>query len=357
MDQLTFPLLFEPKTMERMETFPLMRYMGSKYKLIPWLNETFNELEFNSAMDAFSGSGVVSYLLKSMGKEVHSNDFLTFSATITKALVENNSTMIEKSDLDFLMNLDVKSDNFIESTFENVFFSKNELIFLDKISQNISEFSSPYKKALALTALFRSCLKKQPRGVFTISGNLEKYDDGRRDLKLSLAEHFLEQTRINNKVIFDNSKNNISYNENIFELKKPGFNPDLVYFDPPYVPPSDDNCYIKRYHFLEGLSKYWHGEKIMEETKVKKIQKKFTPFSYKKTAINAFETLFDQFSDSTLVLSYSSNAFPDLDTLVSLMKNEKSIVEVRTKPHRYNFGNHATALRSNVLEYLIIGQD
>lgn len=357
MEQLTFPTLFEPTAMERMESFPLMRYMGSKYKLIPWLHETFSELEFDSALDAFSGSGVVSYLLKSMGKEVHSNDFLTFSATITRALVENNSTKIEKSELDFLMNLDVKSDDFIESTFENVFFSKGELIFLDKISQNISELSSPHKKALALTALFRSCLKKQPRGVFTISGNLEKYDDGRRDLKLSLKEHFLEQIKINNNVIFDNSKNNRSYNSNIFELNKIKISPGLVYFDPPYVPPSDDNCYVKRYHFLEGLSKYWHGEKIMEETKVKKIQKKFTPFSYKKTAIQAFEGLFDQYSGSTLVLSYSSNAFPDLDTLVSLMKNEKSNVEIKSKPHRYNFGNHATALRSKVLEYLIIGQD
>ena len=357
MEQLNFPSLFEPEAMERMEAFPMMRYMGSKNKLVPWLYETFSDLEFNSALDAFSGSGVVSYLFKSMGKEVYSNDFLTFSSTITKALIENNSTLIDEIDLEQLLNLDVESDNFIETTFENVFFSKNELIFLDKISHNISELSSPYKKALALTALFRSCLKKQPRGVFTISGNLEKYDDGRRDLKLSLMEHFLEQTKINNRVIFDNSKKNISYNSDIFELKKPKLNPDLVYFDQPYVPPSDDNCYVKRYHFLEGLSKYWYGEKIMEETKVKKIQKKFTPFSYKKTAIQAFENLFDQFSNSTLVLSYSSNAYPELDTLVSLMKNEKSKVEIKSKPHRYNFGNHATALRSNVMEYLIIGQD
>ena len=54
------------------------------------------------------------------------------------------------------------------------------------------------------------------------------------------------------------------------------YKPDLVYLDPPYVPPSDDNCYIKRYHFLEGLSKYWNGEEIMENTKVKKIKKKGT---------------------------------------------------------------------------------
>ncbi len=356
MEQLSLPLLIEPNAMDRMESFPLMRYMGSKYKLVPWLHETFKDLEFDSALDAFSGSGVVSYLLKAMGKEVYSNDFLTFSSTITKALVENNSTYLDKSDLEILLNMEVKSDNFIETTYANIFFTRDELKFLDKISHNILGLQSTHKKALALTALFRSCLKKQPRGVFTISGNLEKYDDGRRDLKLSLREHFNEQVSINNKVVFDNSKNNISYNENIFELKNSTLNPDLVYLDPPYVPSSDDNCYIKRYHFLEGLSKYWLGEKIMYETKVKKISKKYTPFSYKKSAINAFEVLFNQFSKSTLVLSYSSNAFPDLDTLVSLMKNEKFSVEIKTKPYRYNFGNHSNALRSNVLEYLIIGK-
>lgn len=356
MEQLTIPQLIKPTATERMEIYPLMRYMGSKYKLIPWFHHTLSSMEFDSALDAFSGSGVVSYLLKSMGKKVYSNDFLNFPSTISKALIENNRILLDEGDIYSLIDLDVKSDNFIEKTFEKVFYSKEDLIFLDRISHNLSTLISPYKKALALTALFRSCLKKQPRGVFTISGNLEKYNDGRRDLKITLQEHFLEQVAIYNKVIFDNDRKNSSLNTSVFEIDNTVVKPDLVYFDPPYVPSSDDNCYIKRYHFLEGLSKYWHGEKIMEETKVKKIQKKFTPFSYKKSAIAAFETMFDKFSESTLVLSYSSNAYPDLDTLISLMRNQKGNVEVKTKPHRYSFGNHSAALRANVTEYLIIGQ-
>ena len=32
---------------------------------------------------------------------------------------------------------------------------------------------------------------------------------------------------------------------------------DLVYLDPPYAPPRDDNDYLKRYWFLEGLATYW----------------------------------------------------------------------------------------------------
>ena len=50
-----------------------------------------------------------------------------------------------------------------------------------------------YKRAgkLARAALIRSCLKKQPRGVFTVSGNLSRYDDGRRDLRDLLKERLL----------------------------------------------------------------------------------------------------------------------------------------------------------------------
>ncbi|MEX2568045.1 MAG: DNA adenine methylase [Cyclobacteriaceae bacterium] len=331
--------------------------MGSKYKLIPWIHETFVSLNFDSAFDAFSGSGVVSFLLKSMNKKVYSNDFLNFSSVIAKAVIENNSDQLDKDDLLGLLDMNVNANDFIQKTFDQIFYDKNDLIFLDKVSHNIRKLSSPYKQALAYTALFRSCLKKQPRGVFTISGNLDKYNDGRRDLQLSIHQHFIEQVAIYNNTVFDNGKENASFNMDVFDFSQKMYKPDLVYMDPPYVPASDDNCYTKRYHFLEVLSKYWQGEEIMEHTKVKKIKKKFTPFSYRKTAVDAFDQMFDKFSESTLVLSYSSNAYPDLETLISIMKNHKSNIEVRTKPHKYHFGNHSTVSRSKVNEYLIMGRN
>jgi len=357
MEQLIIPYLQESVDSNRIHSYPLLRYMGSKYKLIPWIHETFSSLEFNSAFDAFSGSGVVSFLLKSMDKKVFSNDFLNFSSVISKAVIENNFEKLDDNDLSGLLDMQVNADDFIQKTFDQIFYDKYDLIFLDKVSHNIRNLSSPYKQALAYTALFRSCLKKQPRGVFTISGNLEKYNDGRRDLRLSIKEHFIEQVAVYNDIVFDNGKENVSFNMNVVDFNQKLYKPELVYMDPPYVPASDDNCYTKRYHFLEGLSKYWHGEEIMENTKVKKIQKKFTPFSYRKTAIEAFEQMFEKFSESTLVLSYSSNAYPDLETLIAIMKNHKSFVDVRTKPHKYHFGNHSNVSRSKVNEFLIIGQE
>lgn len=151
------------------------------------------------------------------------------------------------------------------------------------------------------------CLKKQPRGVFMIS--LSHYDDGRRDLRLSMGEHFSEQVAVFNKVVFDNGERHAVKRADVFSFKPTGL--DLVYLDPPYVPRSDHNCYMKRYHFLEGLSCYWRGVRIMKDTKVKKIEKPHTPFGSRKTAIDAFDRLFQLYRHSKIVLSYSSNGYPD----------------------------------------------
>ncbi len=52
-----------------MAAFPRFRYMGSKFRLLPWIHDTFRGLDFETATDVFSGSGVVAYLLKAMGKQ------------------------------------------------------------------------------------------------------------------------------------------------------------------------------------------------------------------------------------------------------------------------------------------------
>ena len=54
------------------------------------------------------------------------------------------------------------------------------------------------------------------------------------------------------------------------EVISPDNTPDLVYLDPPYAPPSDDNDYIKRYHFLEGLSEL--AEWVASQTAVDRVE-------------------------------------------------------------------------------------
>jgi DNA adenine methylase/adenine-specific DNA-methyltransferase len=334
--------------------YPELRYMGSKARLLPWIFETLNLLDFETALDPFSGTGCVSYLMKSMGRRVVASDFLNFTSTVARATIENNHVRLDGKAIKRLLDRTKPAHHFIERTFAGVFYTPEDLRFLDRVSGNIHQLQDhPYQQALAFAALFRSCLKRQPRGVFTISGDLSHYDDGRRDLRLSIEEHFLEQIEVYNAAVFDNGRKNQAMRSDLFELPNRKFN--LVYLDPPYVPRSDDNCYIKRYHFLEGLSCYWQGLPIDTTTKVKKIAKRYTPFSYRRTAVEAFDRMFARFKGSTIALSYSSNGFPDLDQLESLMRRYKTSVRVFEKPHRYHFGTHAGVERAAVTEYLIVG--
>ena len=328
--------------------------MGSKVRLLPWIHDVLGELDFDTALDAFSGAGSVAYMLKSMGKAVVANDRLHLSHTIATAIIENPGVVLGSEDIELLLRPNAGKRDFIERTFQGIFFEQSDLAFLDLVWSNLPGLEHPYKRSLVLAALIRSSVKRQPRGVFTVAGDPEHYKDGRRDLRLSLREHFLEQVQTYNRAVFDNARVNRALHGDVFDVDARGI--DLVYLDPPYVPRADDNCYVKRYHFLEGLATYWAGAEFVAGSRVKKLKKPYTPFSYRKDAIDAFDRLFEKFSDSILVLSYSSNGFPDLATLVRLMGRHKQVVEVHGRDHRYHFGTHANAERNQVTEYLIIGQ-
>ena len=292
-----------------------------------------------------------------MGKQVTACDFLNFPSQISRATIENSNEILSGEHVAALASANAGRRSFIEETFGGVFFTPEDLRFLDTLWSNIPKLESPALRALAISAAVRACVKRQPRGVFTVTGDASRYDDGRRDLRMSIEEHFAESAQAYNRAVFDNGKVHRAVRADVFASPT---DVDLVYLDPPYVPRADDNCYIKRYHFLEGLASYWtdEGTEIRFDTKARKIAKRFTPFSYRRTAVDAFDRMFAHFAGSTIVLSYSSNGFPDLDVLVAMLKRYKRVVQVHERPHRYHFGTHGNVAetRAAVQEYLIVGE-
>lgn len=336
---------------ERAFTYPRLRYMGSKYRLIPALAEVFEEVGGSTALDAFCGSGVVSYLLKSMGYSVTSNDFLNFPGVIATATTVNNSEQLTDAEIATICGPAVDDRDFIQRTFDGLYFNDEDRKFLDSAWSHI-DLMAGHKRAVAISALVLSAARRQPRGVFTFTDSA-KYNDGRRDLTISLRDHFAEHAQTYNSSVFDTGRTHTALTGDVFAVPT---GHDVVYLDPPYAPPRDDADYMKRYHFLEGLSIYWRGQQIMDQTKTKKIAKKYTPFAYKRSAEEALRSVFKRFHESTLVVSYSSNAIPDADTIVGLLREFKDDVTVRPIQHTYSFGTHAAATRRSVDEYLFVAR-
>ncbi|WP_200829904.1 DNA adenine methylase [Microbacterium sp. SLBN-154] len=326
--------------------------MGSKYALLPHLERVFAQVGGTTAVDAFSGSGVVSYLLKAQGFAVTSNDFMNFSSTVARATVENSRELLPLDVVNKICGPAADDRDFISRTFQDLYFTAEDLEFLDSAWSHIDDLPG-YQRDIAIAALVLSAARKQPRGVFTFTGT--RYSDGRRDLRLSMRDHFAERVAEYNATVFDLGTTSTAVCGDVFDLGAEA--PDLVYLDPPYAPPRDDADYMKRYHFLEGLSRYWRGVQIMEHTKTKKIEKRFTPFAYKRSIEDALARTFRKFEEAgAIVMSYSSNALPGVDRIAELLREVKPNVEVQAIDHTYHFGTHASATRRNVSEYLFIGR-
>lgn len=336
------------------ENYPSTRYMGSKRKVLPFLHDVLSELDYETCLDAFSGSGIVSYYFKKIGKEVYSNDFMKFPHLYNLATIENNSEKLSESEIEMLVQKNGRIPNFIQKTFKGLYFSDEENKFLDLVRSNVDKLPSKYLQAIALSALVRACLKKRPRGIFTYVG--DRYDDGRLDIQKPLSEHFLENVNLFNDSVFSNSKVHKSFNQDVFSLD---IQPDLVYLDPPYFSKSSDNDYTRRYHFVEGLVKNWKGLEIQEETKTKKFKRYKSPFDTRKGTYEAFDRIFEKFKDSIIVVSYSSNSLPGKEEMIKMMKKYKNNVEIHELDYLYSFGNQGHKVNNNankVQEYIFVGK-
>lgn len=334
--------------------FPTTRYMGSKSKILHQIRDVIREFDCDTVLDLFSGSGIVGYMLKSEGKQVISNDYMALGAVYSKALIENNSVVLPVDKADSLMLLNTTdNDYFVQSTFKDLYFQEHENILIDNIRSNIKLLRNPYQRAIATSALIRTCFKKRPRGIFTYVGH--RYDDGRKDLTTSMEEHFINSVLSINDAVFDNGMKNKSRRGDAMNIRA---NPDLVYIDPPYYSPHSDNEYVRRYHFVEGIACNWKGVAMQWHTKTKKFKSYPTPFSTRVGAFNAFDNLFKKLKDSILIVSYSSNSLPTLDEMVALMAKYKQHVEVISIDYRYSVGNQGHKVNNNkneVKEYLFIG--
>lgn len=232
--------LVPPPLPEQVRLYPPTRYMGSKNKLVSEIWSVASQFQFETAVDLFSGSGIVGYMLKSHGKTVVSNDYMFMAYTLAKGMIENNEVTLDRDEALGLLEPRKPVDHFVETRFRGLYFSDKDNRLIDVLRANIKAMKNPYKKAIAMSALIRACIKKRPRGIFTYVGH--RYDDGRKDLVKPFSEQFLEAVKLLNAAVFSNGKKNRARNGDAMTLK--GRDPGLVYIDPPYYSPLSDNEYV-----------------------------------------------------------------------------------------------------------------
>jgi adenine-specific DNA methylase len=336
---------------------PTTRYQGSKSKVVEWIWDNIKDLEFESALDAFGGTGIVGYFLKTKDKQVFYNDILKSNYYIGAALIENDETKLTNGDIDFLLqpHRDIDYATFIQDTFSDIYYTDEENRWLDMVIQNIERQDNFYKKALAYYALFQSCIIKRPYNLFHRKNLYMRTSDVKRTFgnkttwDTPFEEHFLNFVNEANQCVFSNKKSNKALNLDVFDIK---WDFDLVYIDTPYI--SKDGVgvdYLDFYHFLEGIVDYpnW-TDKIDYRSKHRRIKHDKPIWCDRNRIRTAFNKLFKQFQDATIVVSYRSDGIPSIEELIKLLGMYKNTVkEVRYKNYKYVLSNNRSE------ECLLIG--
>ncbi len=151
---------------KKIEKLPLP-YTGNKKKLIYPIYRALikHKVDFDSVLDAFSGSGSVSLLFKLLGKRVLSNDLLTSSYLNSVAFVENPGIRISEEEKHFLLyNQNSNKNTFVEDNYLGTQFrpkgkecrfnkfTLKECQHLDNFRANIDEMCGLYAQSLGMIA-------------------------------------------------------------------------------------------------------------------------------------------------------------------------------------------------------------
>ena len=340
--------------------FPATRYYGSKRRLLGWIYRALKDLPFNTVLDGFGGTASVSLLFKAMGKQVNFHDGLLCNTIAAQALLADEMPFTEIAEAHAFIDQIKPSHGFISKTFSQMYYTDEENCWLDGAAKAIHQIADPIERSIYLYCLFQACLKKRPfnlfhranlnlrlnRNVTRSFGNWVTWEKTFSELMKESFQDLQEVIKPAKQVV------NIFSHGDISRLDA-GY--DLVYLDPPYVGLSrSGEDYLKRYHFLEGLSKYKDWGKVINQSSSIKAFKPLSYISEWQNKREFRERLFDvinKHSQSIVVLSYLSGAYPSEGEIAEHFRKSFRQVSILKKDFC-----HALA-KEKKIELLFIGSN
>jgi adenine-specific DNA-methyltransferase len=337
--------------------FPSTRFYGSKRRQLSWLQAELSRVEGKTALDAFGGTGAVSYLLGKLGFQTTYNDIFEFNTVSARAIFSKSAVSFSELSLKKLLQAVVPVDGFICATFEGLYFTHEENRWLDGIMRLISGEHREIRDLL-LHCLFQACLKKRPFNLFhranlglrhsTVPvqfGNRTTWERSFSHHMISAHSEILRaQWSIRNNVYVGHASC----------VKRVDGQYDLIYLDPPYFKRRKRNTdtYLQRYHFLEGLARYDEWPNLIDISSPQRILK--GPYRDewvdKRLMLSNIRELIERNKGSTFALSYVSGEEPTEEELFGLFKDSFDNVRLSRRSFKKVLSNKES------FEILLVGR-
>ena len=271
------------------------RFLGSKYKLLNFIENTVNEhcKNIKSVVDLFAGTGVVGSLFLKQGKEVYFNDYLKSNFYSYKAFYESTNADIEKLEkiIKNYNEKEINEENYFSENFSNTYFSKKDCKKIGYIRENIEyKFKNKEINEREKCILIASLIYSMDKVANTV-GHYDAY----RKIQNIEDKFFMYMLDVSEKGEKKSHISNLDANEFIKTVKA-----DLVYIDPPY----NSRQYCDAYHLLENVA-------IWNKPKVYGVAKKMDRTNLKSRyctnkAFEAFEELIENCNCKYILVSYNN---------------------------------------------------
>lgn len=271
------------------------RYLGSKYKLLEFINEVIekNCKNFESIFDVFGGTGVVSEYFSEKGKKIYINDILYSNFCIYNAFFNNEEFNEKKIDeiIQQFNSTQKISNNYFSKTYKNTYFSEEDCKKIGYIRENIEkmyrakEINNREKYILIASLLY---------SMDRIANTVGHYDAYR---KKQILENKFEMYGLNikNKTKNKSEIYNIDSNELVKKIKA-----DIIYIDPPY----NSRQYGDAYHLLENVAQ-WKKPKVYGVAK--KMDRSNIKSNYcTNKAVISFKNLIKDCNCKYIIVSYNN---------------------------------------------------
>ena len=380
MQQLGCQLKLIPNTRDKIYhenpeylTQQLITYIGNKRTLIGFIDngldiiaKKLSKRKFKT-FDVFSGSGVVSRYLKRYSSKLIVNDIEKYTEVINRCYLTN------KSDIDFeylreiyfslLNKLNNKSllkgfitelyapknDNNIKAG-ERVFYTNRNARYLDTARQYIEKipnklkhyFLAPLLSEASVHAntsgVFKGFYKNSKSGVGQFGGNNKDAlfrIKGNIELQFPIFSNFERDVKIykgdSNKIV-----------EQVEEV-------DVAYLDPPY----NQHPYGSNYFILNLLVDYIKPKSTSE---VSGIPDDWQRSNYNKSqkAEKTLCELVEKIKAKYLLISFNSEGFIKLDSMLSILKKVGKVTFLETKYNTFRGSRNLRNRDIHVKEYLYL---
>lgn len=331
-----------------MSKYPKINYIGNKDKLVDWIIDNL-PLKKGTVLDLFSGGNSVAYALKENNYTVYSNDALYSNYVISKAIIENKNIKLNED----VLNAKVTNSE-INKKYKDISFLSNRLYYEEEVKELAKLFvisekiENEYEKYLFLALIRRAMIRKLPYSRMNVPWNqiqklrdedysYEKYKRRRAYHNYTFERHIKDNLQNYNNAVFDNQKNNKSFNYDSFDMiDKLNKKVDIIYMDPPY--PATMNKYGDFY----GL----YDKAVNREIK-------YVNFSENNMFLSNLEKLVKKCIGKTnyIVISESNKTKPTVEELSNMLSNYGT-VKVFSKEHQYKVTGSIN--KNQTVEMLII---